>query len=151
MKIGVISDTHVRTIAEIPAMTLKALAGADLIVHAGDFTERAVLDGLKTIGEIKAVAGNMDSGELKEILPQKELFVVSDRKIGLIHGSGGPWGIASRVRELFGDVDIIIYGHSHESHNQYVKGSLMFNPGQARNSFGLLTLGDELNAEIIRV
>jgi len=27
----------------------------------------------------------------------------------------------------------------------------MFNPGQARDSFGILTLGDEIKAEIVRI
>ena len=151
MRIGVISDTHVRTVDELPAEIVKAMAEVDLIVHAGDFTDIAVLDGLKSIGEVKAVAGNMDSGELREELPRKELFSLGGKKIGLIHGSGGPWGIASRVRELFDDADIIIYGHSHETCNRYVKGSLMFNPGQARDSFGILTLRNEVKTEIIRV
>ena len=39
MRIGVISDTHVKTIDDIPAKILKALAEVDLIVHAGDFTD----------------------------------------------------------------------------------------------------------------
>ena len=151
MRIGVISDTHVKTVDELPAKILKNLTGVDLIVHAGDFTDKAVLDGLKTIGAVKAVAGNMDSGELQKELPQKELFVFDGKKIGLIHGSGGPRGIAVRVRELFDDADIIIYGHSHEACNRYIKGSLMFNPGQARDSFGILTPGDEVKAEIISV
>ena len=93
----------------------------------------------------------MDSGELKRMLPQKELFVAGGRKIGLVHGSGAPWGIAGRVRQVFRDADIIIYGHSHEPSNQYLQGSLLFNPGQARESFGLLTIGDEIKAEIIQV
>ena len=151
MRIGVISDTHVKTVDELPAKILKVLAGVDFIVHAGDFTDKAVLDGLRNIGEVKAVAGNMDSGELQKALPQKELLVLGGKKIGLIHGSGGPQGIAGRVRELFDDADIIIYGHSHEACNRYVKGSLMFNPGQARDSFGILTLGDEIQAEIVRI
>jgi len=151
LRIGVISDTHVRTIDELPAKILKTLAGVDLIVHAGDFTDKAVLDGLRNIGEVKAIAGNMDSGELHKALPSKELFSLGGKKIGLTHGSGGPRGIADRVRELFDDADIIIYGHSHEACNRYVKGSLMFNPGQARDSFGILTLGDEIQAEIVRI
>ncbi len=150
MKISVISDTHARTVGELPAAILKALAGADLIIHAGDFTEMTVLEGLRNIGEVKAVAGNMDSGEIKKLLPQKEQFVVNGRKIGLTHGSGAPWGIAGRIREMFSDTDIIIYGHSHEPHNQYVRGSLLFNPGRARDSFGLLTLDEEVKAEIIK-
>ena len=151
MKIGVISDTHVTKIDEIPAKIRRALTEVDLIVHAGDFTQKAVLDGLRTLGEVKVVAGNMDSGAIKATLPQKELFVVSGKKVGLVHGSGAPWGIAGRVRKLFSDVDLIIYGHSHVPFNQYVEGSLLFNPGQARDSFGLLTIDDEVKAEIITV
>ena len=151
MKIGVISDTHVKTFNDIPEPILIALAEVDLIVHAGDFTEMAVLDGLRNLGEVKAVFGNMDSRELKRMLPPKELFEVSRKKIGLTHGSGGPWGIAGRVREMFTDVDIIIFGHSHEPSNQFVRGSLLFNPGRARDSFGLLTIDDKIKAEILRV
>jgi putative phosphoesterase len=151
LRIGVISDTHAHTLSEIPAAVLKALAGVDLIVHAGDFTERVVLEGLRTLGNVKAVHGNMDSDELKQLLPHQELFVVNGKKIGLTHGSGGPWGIAGRVREMFGDVDIIIFGHSHEPTNQYIRESLLFNPGRARDSFGLVTIEDEIKAEIIRV
>lgn len=151
MRIGVISDTHVKTLGEIPEPILIALAGVDLIAHAGDFTQRAVLDGLRSLGEVKAVYGNMDSGELKTMLPQKELFVASGKKVGLTHGWGAPWGIARRVRQMFGHVDVIIYGHSHEPSNEYIEGSLLFNPGQARDSFGLLTINDEIKAEIIRV
>ena len=151
MKIGVISDTHVTTIDEIPAVILRALVDADLIVHAGDFTQKAVLDGLRTLGEVKAVAGNMDSGALKATLLRKEQFVVGGKKVGLVHGSGGPWGMAGRVRKLFSDVDIIIYGHSHLPYSLHVEGSLLFNPGRARDSFGLLTIDDEIKAEIITV
>ena len=151
MRIGVISDTHVKTCDEIPERIQVALAEVDLILHAGDFTESSVLGGLRAWGEVKAVYGNMDSGELKRMLPEKELFVVNGKKIGLTHGSGGPWGIASRVRKMFNNVDLIIFGHSHEPCHQYLEGSLLFNPGQARDSFGLLTINDEIKAEIVRV
>jgi len=151
MIIGVISDTHVTTFNEIPDTVLKALARVDLIVHAGDFTQKAVLDGLRTIGEVKAVAGNMDSAELKRILPQEELFVAGGKKIGLTHGSGAPWGIADRIRGIFSGVDLIIYGHSHEPWNQSTQGILMFNPGRARDSFGLIRINSEIKGEIIRV
>jgi putative phosphoesterase len=151
MRIGVISDTHVRTVNEIPPRILRALAKVDIIVHAGDFTEAAVLDGLRALGEVRAVRGNMDSGVLKQMLPETDLFVVDDRKVGLTHGSGGPWGIAGRIRRLFDDADLIIFGHSHESCHLYLQGSLLFNPGRARDSFGLLTIDDEIKAEIIRI
>ena len=151
MKIGVISDTHARTIDGVPTAILKALETVDLIVHAGDFTEKAVLDGLTAIAEVKAVSGNMDSRELKRVLRRTELFVFGRKRIGLVHGSGGPWGIAERVQEIFTGADIVIFGHSHEPCNRYIRGILLFNPGPARNSFGLVTIDDRIRAEIMRV
>jgi len=151
MEIGIISDTHIKTVNELPAAIVTALARVDLIVHAGDFTELPVLEGLRQLGTVKAVCGNMDSSELKRTLPQKELFVVNRKKVGLIHGWGAPWGIADRVKGMFGDVDIIVFGHSHQPCNQYIGGSLLFNPGRASDSFGLLTIDDEVRAEIIKV
>lgn len=150
MKIGVVSDTHVQTIEDIPLSIIDALEDVDLIIHAGDITERAVLEGLREIGEVKAVHGNMDSGELKRMLPDRRTIDIGGKQIGVIHGSGGPWGIAERVRPLFGEVEVIIFGHSHLSFNEYIRGTLMFNPGRARDSFGILTIDKEIKAEILR-
>ena len=151
MKLGIISDTHVGTIDEIPAAVRKALANVDIIIHAGDFTQKAVLDGLRAIGQVKAVRGNVDSTEVKGNLPERDVFEVGGKKIGLIHGSGAPWGITKRVKNQFSGVDIIIFGHSHEPHNRYIRGVLLVNPGQAKNSFGLLTIEDGIKADILRV
>ena len=49
MKIGVLSDTHFDSLGQIPSPILKALSEVDLIVHAGDFTETAVLEGLRML------------------------------------------------------------------------------------------------------
>lgn len=92
----------------------------------------------------------MDSTELKRILPERDVFEVNGRKIGLMHGSGAPLGIAERVKKQFTEVDIIIFGHSHEPCNRDIQGVLLFNPGQARNSFGLLTIDDGIKARILR-
>ncbi len=149
MKIGIIADTHVRTVNEIPAEIRKTLADVDLIIHAGDFTHKAVLDGLRAIGQVRAVWGNMDLIELKRSLPEKDVFEAGGKKIGLIHGSGAPWGIAERVRKQFSGVDIIVFGHSHELCNGYIQGVLLVNPGQANDSFGLLTIDHGIRVDII--
>lgn len=151
MRIAVLSDTHAGSIDRIPAATLKALAAADLIVHAGDFTERAVLDGLRAKGEVRAVRGNLDSAELKKLLPDRELFVLNGKTVGLTHGWGPPWGLAERVRKLFGDVDLVIFGHSHVPWNQTVGGTLLFNPGSARGTYGLISIEHEIRAEVVPV
>jgi putative phosphoesterase len=151
MKIGVLSDSHVASFDQLHDKILAALADVDLIVHAGDFVAKDVLDGLKQLGEVKAVRGNMDSDELKSILPEKELLEIEDRKIGIIHGWGSPYGIDDRVGNAFSGVDIIIYGHSHYPQNETKNDVLFFNPGPARSSFGILTIGAEVSGEIIRL
>ena len=110
-----------------------------------------MLDGLRAIGQVKAVRGNMDSIELKRNLPERDVFEANGKKIGPIHGSGSPWGIAERMRKQFSGVDIIIFGHSHESCNRYIQEVLLVNPGQAKNSFVLLTIDNRIRTDILRV
>lgn len=150
MRIGVLSDTHLHLPEELPHSIVEALADVDLIVHAGDFVELEVLEGLRRLGEVKAVHGNMDSTEIKSILPEREQFVINGKRIGIIHGWGAPWGIERRVREKFDEVDIIIYGHSHQSRNKVIEGVLFFNPGQAKHSFGILEIGEDVSGAIIK-
>ncbi len=151
LRIGVISDTHATSFAELPDKILATLAEVDMIIHAGDFTTRNVLDGLRQLKEVRAVHGNMDSSELKQILPEKELFTVGGKRIGITHGWGSPLGIVGRVKSLLGGADIIVYGHTHHPKNEVINGILFFNPGRARDSFGILTIGEPVKGEIIKV
>jgi putative phosphoesterase len=151
MRIGVVSDTHATSLDELPEQVLIALSEVDLIIHTGDFITKDVLDGLKRLGEVKAVRGNMDSEEIKLILPEKGLLLIEGKRIGITHGSGSPYGIEERVHRMFEDVDIIVYGHSHKPKNEIKKGVFFFNPGRARDSFGILTVGREVKGEIINL
>jgi predicted phosphodiesterase len=89
--------------------------------------------------------------KLRSLLPDKELLVVGGKKIGITHGWGGPEGIEHRVRELFDYVDIIIYGHSHLAKIEQIGGVLFFNPGPGWQSFGILTIDENVKGEIIRI
>lgn len=151
MKIGVLSDTHVHSFENIPKRIVDSLSTVDLIIHAGDFTTVEVLRGLQRLAEVKAVRGNMDSTELKDILPVKEVIEVESKRIGIIHGWGAPWGIEEKVRRMFDQdqVDIIVYGHSHHFQNRIIDNILFFNPGDAANYFGILTVGEEVQGEIL--
>ena len=60
MKIGVISDTHAQELNDLPQKLVEALSDADMIVHAGDYTHKSLLDELKTLGPFKGVYGNTD-------------------------------------------------------------------------------------------
>ena len=151
MRIGVLSDTHMHSAEEISPEILKAFTEMDLIVHAGDFVGPAVFEGLKQLGEVKAVHGNVDSMKLRGLLPDKEHLVVGGKKIGITHGWGGPEGIEQRVRGLFADVDIIIYGHSHRAKIEQIGDVLFFNPGPGYQSFGILTIEQAVRGEIIKI
>jgi uncharacterized protein len=150
MEIAVLSDTHAHSLDEIPPQTISALEKADLIVHAGDFTFIDLLDDLKKLGEVKAVRGNMDHREIRAVLPERETFTVNGKKIGLIHGWGSPMGLEEKIRPLFDDVDIIIYGHTHRPMNEYIDGVYFFNPGSARESYGILEIGETITGRIIK-
>ena len=151
MRIAVLADTHVNRLEHLPKMIIDALSTVDLIIHAGDFTDAQLLEELKQLREVKAVQGNMDSIELKTMLPVKEIVEIGNKRIGITHGSGGPWGIEERVRKVFESdrINVIVYGHSHQSRNKVINGILFFNPGKATNSFGILTIDEEAKGEII--
>jgi len=151
MRIAVLADTHVNTLEHLPRKIIDAISTVDLIIHAGDFTDVQVLKELKQLRGVKAVQGNMDSMELKTMLPVKEIVEIENKRIGITHGSGGPWGIEERVRKMFESdrIDIIVYGHSHQSQNKVIDDILLFNPGKATDSFGILTINREAEGEII--
>lgn len=151
MRIVVLADTHVSKLEHLPKNIINAVPSVDLIIHAGDFTDVQLLQELKELSEVKAVHGNMDSEELKAALPAREIVEAKNKRIGIIHGSGAPWGIEERVRKVFESdrVDIIVYGHSHRTQNKVMNDILFFNPGKATDSFGILTIDREAKGEII--
>jgi putative phosphoesterase len=151
MKIGVLSDTHIHLAEEIPSRIVSAFSTVDLIVHAGDFVGSGVLDGLKRLGEVKAVHGNVDSMKLRSLLPDRQIFMAGGKKIGITHGWGGPEGIENRVKELLGDADVIIYGHSHLAKIEQIGKIFFLNPGPGLISFGILTIDGDIKGEIVRI
>lgn len=159
MKICVLSDTHIPTVAkELPSALLKALDGADLILHAGDLVELSVLDQLRAIARIEAVHGNMDRWDVQQFLPAKKVLEEQQKRIGLIHGSGPPWWLADRVLKEFDEVDIIVFGHSHRPMNETRGKTLMLNPGSPTDkrfspylSYGVIEIGESIKAQIVRL
>ena len=151
MRIAVLADTHVDRLEHLPTKIVDALSTADLIIHAGDFTDVHLLNELTRLCEVKAVHGNMDSSELKAVLPAKEIIEIEGKRLGITHGSGAPWGIEERIRMMFESerIDVIVYGHSHRSQNRVINDILFFNPGNAADSFGVITLNGELKGEIV--
>ncbi len=158
MKIGVISDTHLREVTdEFRACFNKYLKSCDMILHAGDFVDIELLKFLRDFN-FYGVAGNMDSPEIKNLLPEKRIVEAGGFRLGLIHGWGAPWGIEDKLIKEFSDVHCIVYGHTHQARNGEKGGILMFNPGTPSDrrftddlTIGILTVEERISGEIIRI
>jgi len=151
MKILVLSDTHIpRSSHDLPREVYDAIEGVDMILHAGDFVEKDVLDKLKSLRPTTAVYGNMDAVALHNILNRKEVVEAGNFKIGLIHGYGASADLIDTVKSEFKGVDAIVFGHSHATANITRDGILFFNPGSptdkvfaSTNSYGILDVTDK--------
>jgi putative phosphoesterase len=158
MKIGVLSDTHLKEPhPEFRKMIEFHFKDVEKIFHAGDFINRSVAQYLASQKELIAVCGNMDSEDIRKTFPQRRVIELEGLKIGLIHGGGSPFGIESRIRGEFDEVDVIVYGHTHTPANHRVKNITFFNPGSPTRSFihkatlGILYLGEKIEGEIIKI
>lgn len=158
MKIGVISDTHLRDYSpELKRIVDAHFNDVDLILHAGDIVDMKILD-VFSPKKVEAVAGNMDPHSVSSELPFKKVVKAGKFKIGLIHGWGNPAGMEARIRNEFEDIDCLVYGHSHFAVNEFKEGVLYFNPGSAtekhfskKNSIGILEVGDKISGKIIEL
>jgi putative phosphoesterase len=159
MKIGVLSDTHVPSAAlSLPPAVFELFKDVDLILHAGDIVELSVLDELRALAPVEAVAGNMDSTEVQISLPHKKVLTLGRFSVGLIHGKYKIDIQREMIRREFGNVDLIVYGHSHAPFWGTDQGVLFLNPGSPTdtryapyNSVALLHVGETLSAEIVRI
>jgi uncharacterized protein len=162
MKIGVISDTHIpERASKLPEKLLKGLAGANMIIHAGDLVDIRVLESLKAVcPDVRAVAGNMDDAHGVRVLPEKLVVEAGKFRIGVVHGYGPPSGLPTMVRQIFkkDKVDVIIFGHSHEPLCSAEETPWVFNPGSPTDtifapyqSYGIIEIGDRITMKIIKL
>jgi putative phosphoesterase len=114
MKLIVLSDTHLKA-GEIPPQLQKLLGECDLVVHAGDFSTVEAYKAFSIGGKLKAVFGNDDAPELKQLLPERLKFEVEGVKIGVVHEGG--LSIADMTSQGYlakeMEVDILVFGHLH--------------------------------------
>jgi putative phosphoesterase len=133
MLIAVISDTHLpRGARWLPEACVERIAGAELLLHAGDFSTLDVLRQLEAIGPpLVGVQGNVDSAELRQMLPLERIVEADGARLALIHDAGARAGRLERMRRRFGErADAVIFGHSHlPLHERAGDGFQIFNPG----------------------
>jgi len=133
MLIAVISDTHLpRGARRLPDACIERIAAAELLLHAGDFSTLEVLRELEAIGPpVVGVRGNVDSAELRRLLPKERVLEADGARLAMLHDAGPRAGRLARMRARFGErADVIIFGHSHMPlHEQDEDGFQILNPG----------------------
>lgn len=127
-----ISDTHLpKRARELSAQVWRAIEEADVVVHAGDWVEAALLDELEQRSHrLIGVWGNNDGAELRARLPEVARATVAGVRIAVVHETGQAAGRESRCAALFPDTDLLVFGHSHIPWDTTAPGGLrLLNPG----------------------
>ncbi|MDQ4127344.1 MAG: metallophosphatase family protein [Actinomycetota bacterium] len=154
----VIADTHIpRRAKALPASLIPHLERADLILHAGDVMDPALLGELAAYASVKTVRGNLDPPEAR--LPETLQFGFGGERVAMIHDSGPKRGRRARMGRRFPEARVVVFGHSHIPWLEDEGGLLLLNPGsptdkrrQPDHTFALLHAGEgETWAEILAV
>jgi putative phosphoesterase len=156
--IGLLADTHIpHRMKHLPQAALDALAGVDVILHAGDVDDPAALEPLREIAPVHAVSGNFHILDLSDggaSLPKVVELELAGKHVVLVHGHRpGPIGFlikglhvfaeklrltdngvlnqrnARRLTRIYPEADVIVFGHSHRAHVEWVGDVLLVNPG----------------------
>jgi hypothetical protein len=131
MRIVVLSDTHApRRWRTCPPRVAEHLRGADLILHAGDVCTAAVLDELAEYAPVVAVAGNNDGPDVTAWGAAETAALDIERlRVAMIHDSGPKTNRLPRMRRMFPEADLVVFGHSHIPLDESGYGLRIFNPG----------------------
>jgi putative phosphoesterase len=130
MRIGILSDTHGR----LHPLIYDHFAQVDVILHAGDVEDLQILDDLRELGEVHAVAGNCDFPS--PYLPPVWTGIYGGLRIAMTHGHYLPPAstMEDALVNLFADFQphLIVHGHTHQARlDRHHSGVQILNPGAA--------------------
>jgi len=138
VRIGLLSDTHIPAdVRELPPQVEEAFQGVDLILHAGDVYVLSVVDKLERIAPVLTAMGDDDAlltigmdrrTKAKHVLELEglTLWLTHERP----HRRWVPDGGEEQPPEnVFGDADVIVFGHEHRVVVERRNGVLLVSPG----------------------
>ena len=129
--IGVISDTHGR----LDDMVLDVFAGVEVILHAGDIGHVRIVDRLRSVAPVIAVAGNVDVDLPAAAFPAEVLTDVAGQRVLTGHILDR---LLARHAPALEAIAMVVSGHSHRALIDRKDGVLYLNPGSAGSPrFGL--------------
>jgi len=138
--------------AALPPALYRRLEGVDLILHAGDLDDPAILDDLGRVAPVRAVRGNwhpLSPWPNDQRLPLYLDLHIEGRRIVVTHGHLSHWNtvwekfwlllpnqharanrrLPRRLVRAFPAADVYVFGHSHRALVERRDGALFVNPG----------------------
>jgi putative phosphoesterase len=135
VRLLLMADTHVpRRARDLPVELWAEVERADVVVHAGDWVDVALLDRLlarlRPDQRLVAVWGNNDGPALRARLPEVARTDLDGLRLAVVHETGAAIGRERRCAAQFPDTDVLVFGHSHIPWDTTADGGLrLLNPG----------------------
>ena len=105
-----LADTHIPPRARaMPAQVWDEVARADVVLHAGDWVEEAILDQLGARSRrLVGVWGNNDGDDLRARLPEVAHVTLDGVRFAVVHETGQAAGRERRCAAVYPDVDVLV-------------------------------------------
>ncbi|MGB4438232.1 MAG: metallophosphoesterase [Sedimentibacter sp.] len=159
MKILVLSDSH-GAILDSQINKIQQYGSYDILIHCGDkYKDAQKFADKLNINEIYQVPGNCDFDvHNKELVIAK---VIENKNVLITHGH--IYNVKENMHKLIkfakdNNADAVLYGHTHQSHNEIIDNILFFNPGSSilpkdgKASFGIIEIEDnKIKSSIIKL
>lgn len=127
-----IADTHLpKRARQLPEQVWRAVDDADVVIHAGDWVDVSLLDGLKQrASHLVGVWGNNDGADLRARLPEVAREVIDGIRFAVVHETGQATGREARCDAAYPETDVLVFGHSHIPWDTVTPNGLrLLNPG----------------------
>ncbi|HEV2673878.1 MAG TPA: metallophosphoesterase family protein [Aliidongia sp.] len=122
ISVGLISDTH----GLLRPEAIEALRGSDVIIHAGDIGDPAILTELARLAPVTAIRGNIDKAAWAASIPETEAIGVGGLLIYVIHNLAD-----LDLDPAVAGFRVVVHGHSHQPGLKDAGGVMFVNPGSA--------------------
>jgi uncharacterized protein len=127
-----LADTHIpKRARDLPAQVWSAVDAADVVLHAGDWVDVALLNALEArAARLVGCYGNNDGPALRERLPEVARVELDGLAFAVVHETGQSAGRERRCEAAYPDVDVLVFGHSHIPWESTTpRGLRLLNPG----------------------
>jgi len=115
MRLLLLADTHVPGRArDLPEPVWHEVDRADVVLHAGDWVDTALLDALEArAARVVACWGNNDGPQIRARLPEVAEVTLAGLRFVVVHETGAAAGREARMSRRYPDTDVLVFGHSH--------------------------------------